>query len=564
MAKEEFRSSPDVRTGLIKGSTFGYRLVRYSVINGEAIFEGDIVLGSVDEMERLVAEIIKEKDTKARAVIIPGAQFRWPGGVVPFTIDPELPDQGRVNDAIDHWHSRTGIRLVARTNEPNFVTFRPGDGCSSHIGMRGTGQQFITLAPGCNKGSTIHEIGHAVGLWHEQSREDRDRFIRILFENIEEGQEHNFDQHISDGDDIGRYDFGSIMHYDEFAFSKNDQPTIETLNGEDIGQRSGLSDADVQAVNFMYPLSIPLIFKPGLYTIQQKSNGRFVDAHEYSGKDFGVVTRPAQNNRTQQWIIIPVGGVFKVQQKSNDRFMDAHEYSGKDFGVVTRLAQNNDTQKWVMTRFGGPYMGGLYTIQQKSNGRFVDAYQSSGKDFALVTRTAKNNDSQRWIVTPLGNNMFTIQQKSSGRFMDAHEIEEKDFALVTRSAQNNDTQRWTLTPVGVVCTIQQQSSGRFVDAYESSGKDFALVTRTAKNNDAQRWIVMPSGRNTFTIQQKSSGRFMDAHEIEEKDFALVTRPAQNNDTQRWLIKSVAFHFPVWPASWNQIIFGRREEPGSER
>jgi len=538
MAKEEFRSSPEVRTGFVKGNTFGYRPVRYSVIDGEAIFEGDIVLGSVDEMERLVVEVNKEKDTKPRAVIITGAQFRWPSGVVPFTIDPELPNQGRVNDAIAHWHSRTGIRLVAHTNEQNFVTFRPGEGCSSSIGMRGTGQQFITLAPGCDKGSTIHEIGHAAGLWHEQSREDRDRFIRILFENIEAGKEHDFDQHITDGDDIGRYDFGSIMHYDKFAFSKNDQPTIETLHGESIGQRSGLSDGDVQAVNFMYPLSIPLILKPGLYTIQQQSNGRFVDAHEYSGKDFGLVTRPAQNNRTQQWILIPVGGVFKIQQKSNGRFVDAHEYSGKDFGLVTRPAQNNDTQKWVLTRVGGSYMGGPYTIQQKSNSRFVDAYQSSGHDFALVTRTAKNNDAQRWIVTPSGNNTFTVQQKSSGRFMDAHEIEEKDFALVTRPAQSNDTQRWTLTPVGVVCTIQQQSNGRFVDAYQSSGNDFALVTRTAKNNDAQRWILIPSGNNRFTVQQKSSGRFMDAHEIEEKDFALVTRPAQNNDTQRWLIKSV--------------------------
>ena len=96
MAKEEFRSSPEVRRGFVKGNTFGYRPVRYSVIDGEAIFEGDIVLGSVDEMERLVAEVNKEKDTKA--VIITGAQFRWPDGVVPFTIDPELPNQGRVND----------------------------------------------------------------------------------------------------------------------------------------------------------------------------------------------------------------------------------------------------------------------------------------------------------------------------------------------------------------------------------------------------------------------------------------------------------------------------------
>jgi astacin len=383
MAKEEFRSSPEVRKGFVEGNTFGYRPVRYSVIDGEAIFEGDIVLGSVDEMERLAAEVDKKKETKA--VIVTGAQFRWPDGIVPFTIDPALPNQGRVNDAIAHWNSRTGISLVARTSEPNFVTFRPGDGCSSSIGMRG-GQQFITLAPGCNKGSTIHEIGHAVGLWHEQSREDRDRFIRILFENIEAGKEHNFDQHITDGDDIGRYDFGSIMHYDRFVFSKNDDPTIETLHGESIGQRSGLSEADIQAVNFMYPLSIPLFLKPGLYTIQQQSNGRFVDAHEYSAKDFAV---------------------------------------------VTRTAQNNDTQKWVLTRVGGPYTGGLYTIQQKSKGRFVDAYQSSGHDFALVTRTAKNSDAQRWIVTPLGDNMFTVQQKSSGRFMDAHEIEGKDFALVT-------------------------------------------------------------------------------------------------------------------------------------
>jgi hypothetical protein len=536
MVKEEFRSGPEVRTGLIKGNTFEHRPVRYSVINGEAIFEGDIVLGSVAEMERLVAERADKKNV-VFAIAVSGDQFRWPGGVVPFTIDPTLPNVSRVNDAIAHWHSRTGIRLVARTNEQNFVTFRPGDGCSASPGMRG-GQQFVTLASGCTKGSTIHEIGHAVGLWHEQSREDRDRFVRILHQNIETEKEHNFDQHITDGDDVGHYDFGSIMHYDRFAFSKNNEPTIETLNGESIGQRNGLSDGDVQAINFMYPLSIPLTLKPGLYTLQQKSNGRFVDAHEHSGEDFGVVTRPAQNNRTQQWMLVPVGGVFTIRQKSNGRFMDAHEHSGEDFGVVTRPAQNNDTQRWVLTRFGGPYSGGLYTIQQKSKGRFVDAFQGSGDDFAVVTRTAKNSDAQRWTVTPVGNNAFTIQQKSTGRFMDAHEIAEKDFALVTRPAQNNDTQRWTLTPVGVVCTIQQQSSGRFVDAFQSSGNDFALVTRAAKNNDAQRWIIIPFGNNIFTIQQKSTSRFMDAHEIAEKDFALVTRPAQHNDTQRWLIKSV--------------------------
>ena len=71
------------------------------------------------------------------------------------------------------------------------------------------------FSDGCSMGSVIHEIGHAVGLWHEQSREDRDAFIDINWDNIIEEYKHNFEQHITDGDDIGTYDYCSIMHYPE-------------------------------------------------------------------------------------------------------------------------------------------------------------------------------------------------------------------------------------------------------------------------------------------------------------------------------------------------------------
>jgi hypothetical protein len=188
--------------------------------------------------------------------------------------------------------------------------------------------------------------------------------------------------------------------------------------------------------------SIPLILQPGEYTIQQQSNRRYVDAHEIEAKDFALVTRAAQNNDTQKWVLTPVGGVYTIQQKSNGRFVDAHEIERKDFALVTRTAQNNDTQRWVLTRLGGPY-----TIQQRSNSRYVDAHDSAENDFALVTRTAQNNDNQRWTVTPSANNTYTIQQKSNGRYVDAHEIEGKDFALVTRTAQNNDSQRWLIKSV---------------------------------------------------------------------------------------------------------------------
>jgi len=133
-------------------------------------------------------------------------------------------------------------------------------------------------------------------------------------------------------------------------------------------------------------------------------------------------------------------GVYTIQQVSNGRFVDAHEHSGEDYRLVTRSAQNNDTQRWIIT----PRGHNRYTIQQKSNGRFVDAHEHSGEDYRLVTRFAQNNDTQRWIITPIGHNMYTIQQKSNGRFVDAHEHSGEDYRLVTRSAQKNNTQRWLL------------------------------------------------------------------------------------------------------------------------
>ncbi len=266
---------PPLRSGYIFGRDGTPQQVTFQVIGGRAVFEGDIDLGPADRIPTSRAALLRTRAAGPRtnSVITADAtsNYKWgaPDGVgarVPYVIDPELTNPARVTDAMNAIHATVpAVVFVARTTEPDYVRFSPStlSVCQSPVGRRG-GEQRITLADGCDKGATMHEILHSLGFWHEQSRCDRDTYVRIQWENIDPQYVDAFRMHCAndgnapyhDGFDLYEYDEGSIMHYERKAFSINRLPTIVSLRGRDaeMGQRIAMSATDASTLAAVYPV----------------------------------------------------------------------------------------------------------------------------------------------------------------------------------------------------------------------------------------------------------------------------------------------------------------------
>uniref|UniRef100_A0A915I5E1 Metalloendopeptidase n=1 Tax=Romanomermis culicivorax TaxID=13658 RepID=A0A915I5E1_ROMCU len=187
-------------------------------------------------------------------------QFRlWIDAVVPYEIDGQFDSKERqiILTTIDRIHETTCVRFLPRTNEVDHVLIFRGKGCYSNVGKQG-GCQNVSLDRGCMHHEVIvHELMHALGFWHEHSRHDRDDYVTIKWQNIDEIYHDQFQKveraKMDDLDEL--YDYFSIMHYGSKAFSSNGENTIEANNPaftKFLGKSIDLSEVDISKVRKLY------------------------------------------------------------------------------------------------------------------------------------------------------------------------------------------------------------------------------------------------------------------------------------------------------------------------
>nr|WP_243436148.1 PKD domain-containing protein [Acanthopleuribacter pedis] len=185
----------------------------------------------------------------------------WANGILYYRFADDVTGvQAEIFDeAVQAWDALDNLQVVRNgANDPrptNYVEVRNSlNGNNSVLGMAG-GKQILNLQH-WDPSVILHEVGHALGLLHEQQRGDRDTFVTVTMSNVKPDKRDNFTR-IDGVTQYGAYDFASIMHYHAHAFSKNGlpvmAPTPDYADQADVmGRLNNLSAQDIAEIEQRY------------------------------------------------------------------------------------------------------------------------------------------------------------------------------------------------------------------------------------------------------------------------------------------------------------------------
>lgn len=205
----------------------------------------------------------------------PNENVFW--SMVRYVIDPSLTTSERnvLRSAIQHIESKTNVRFYNATGQPTvdptygfaypYVNVQNNPESTnvskSYVGRIG-GKQDLKIGSACGVGVVVHELCHACAMYHEHCRYDRDNYITVNTNNIEDDALSDVRKITSNYYIRGAFDFNSIMIYGSYTFSKNGQPTMLKKDGSKFYQNNVLSDLDRAWLNYFY---LPYIARSDVY-----------------------------------------------------------------------------------------------------------------------------------------------------------------------------------------------------------------------------------------------------------------------------------------------------------
>ncbi|XP_025041121.1 astacin-like metalloendopeptidase isoform X1 [Pelodiscus sinensis] len=280
-----------------------YEEVAFSESEEETIY-GLILKSNKGSKTRLYEGDISPKRHRS-AMVCPFNWCFWPKSsnglvIIPFVISSSYSPEEKalIIEAIQEYETLTCIHFVDRTTETDYIHISPKDGCWSYFGKIGGSQMVSVHNGGCmRKGIIQHELNHALGMLHEQNRNDRDKYVVIAWQYISPGDFYHFKP--TRANNLGlEYDYSSVMHYHRFAFSNTSgKATIIPFPDSRvrIGQRHGLSNLDVAKINKLYECEVHS-------TLLSNLTGSFSST---------IYQSPYPNNTNSVWLIrLPAHKIF--------------------------------------------------------------------------------------------------------------------------------------------------------------------------------------------------------------------------------------------------------------